>query len=1005
MPPLVKQPVTVNFAQGLETKQDPNQVPIGKFLALQNSIFDEQGALKKRNGFPIITTLPNALQTTLTTLNDNLLATGSNLYAYSQDTSAWINKGTVQPVQLETISLLRNSTSQVSPDTAIGSNGLACTVYVDNAVAYYQISDSQTGQQIVTRTTLPTTATNPRVFALGRYFIITFMATVSAAAHIQYIAIPFTTPASPNAALDISATVLSLTTGYDGFVANNNLYLAWSGSATTIRIAYLSSTLIVSASTSLAAHTSSLMSVTVDTTASTPVIWLSWWQNASGNAYVAAYNQLLSPVLAATLILAGSSITEITSIAANGVVTVFWENDNIYSFSPNAKTDYLTVVTVTQAGVVGTPTDILRSVGLASKPFFGTDGKIYVIATYGEANQPTYFLIDSTGSIYMRLVYSNGGGYASSQVLPSVSTYNSEYYVPYLIKDFLASVNKGTALPSGTPTSAIYTQTGINLAKFSINAVGQYSTEIASALHLTGGQFWEYDGVKPVEHSFQVWPENMAATTATTGGHVDDGTNYYIFTYEWTDNQGMLHRSAPSIPLKVVTTGGNLSTNTIHVPTLRLTDKIAPNPVRIVGYRYSIAQPVYYQFTSLTSPTVNNPAADSVTITDTLSNASILGNTLLYTTGGVVENIAAPASIASTLYKNRVMLVTAEDPNSIWYSKQVIENTPVEFSDLFTIYVAPTIGAQQSTGPSKAIAAMDDKFIIFKSSAIYYITGSGPDITGANNDFSDPVFITSSVGCANPNSIVLTPNGLMFQSNKGIWLLGRDLSTTYIGSPVEIYNDRIVQSAQNIPGTNQIRFVIDGGITLVYDYYYGQWGTFSNINAISSTLYQGYQTYLNAYGQVLQEAPNTYLDGSQPVLLSFTTSWLSLAGLRGYERFYFMFLLGTYFSPFKLNVQMCYDFNPNPQKTITVIPDNYSAPWGGEANWGSGGRWGGPGNVIQERLFPEKQKCQTFQLIVNEIFDPSFGTVAGAGLTLSGMNFIIGVKKAWPTQSAAKSFG
>ena len=74
---------------------------------------------------------------------------------------------------------------------------------------------------------------------------------------------------------------------------------------------------------------------------------------------------------------------------------------------------------------------------------------------------------------------------------------------------------------------------------------------------------------------------------------------------------------------------------------------------------------------------------------------------------------------------------------------------------------------------------MDDKLIIFKKDAIYYITGTGPDNTGANGTFSDATFITSTVGCANPSSIVLMPNGIMFQSDKGIWLLDRQLGTTY----------------------------------------------------------------------------------------------------------------------------------------------------------------------------------------------------------------------------------
>jgi hypothetical protein len=192
---------------------------------------------------------------------------------------------------------------------------------------------------------------------------------------------------------------------------------------------------------------------------------------------------------------------------------------------------------------------------------------------------------------------------------------------------------------------------------------------------------------------------------------------------------------------------------------------------------------------------------------------------------------------------------------------------------------------------------------------------------------------------------------------------------------------------------------------LIYDYYYQQWGTFNNLFAISSTLYQGYQTYLNSDGLIYQESPNTYLDGSTPVLLSFTTSWISLAGLQGYERFYEMYLLGTYYTPFKLNVQFAYDYNPSASQSVIITPDNYSPVWGGNNLWGSGEVWGGPANVLEARVFPQKQKCETFQITITEVYDPSYSVQAGQGLSLSGLNLIVGAKRGYRANKASQSFG
>lgn len=1074
---LQKQSATINFSQGVDTKTDPYQVDFGKFLTLTNMVFDTAKRLTKRSGFAHITTVPNEEQTTLTTLNDNLIATGSNLYAFSADTNQWLNQGLVQPVDLTVQAMVRVSTSQSAPDSATYTNGLTCVVYTDNNIAYYHVVDSNTGQQIVSRTSLGATSRETRVFILGRFFIVVFKQDITATPHLRYIAIPIATPNNPNAVQDISTTIPS-DAGYDCYSANNSLYIAYGDSGNTIKVTQLTSLLVLASPTVISSHDSTLMSVTVDQSSNLPVIWIAFWDDSSEDGYAAAFSSALAPILAPTQIITNTVLNELTSVASNGVLTALYENDNDYA-SPypvaNVKSDYISKVTINQAGSVSGPDIILRSVGLASKAFIAPSGIIYVLATYGEVNQPTYFLIDSNGNIVMRLAYANGGGYETTHVLPNISLVDSTYYVSYLIKTFLATVNKGTDLPVGTPSNAIYTQTGVNLAKFAINTSGQYSSEIANTLHLTGGQLWMYDTVKPVEHNFHVWPENIASQgSSDPAGDIEPQQYYYVFTYEWTDNQGNLHRSAPSIPYTVTITtppatfeantdstsdvlvsvtdmtglqigqtltGPDLAAGTyivaidpdantitinqnaiatqvssvitpaalggldLYVPTLRLTYKVEPNPVRIVGYRWSTAQQVYYQFTSITQPVVNDTSVDYVVITDTNSDAAILGQTLLYTTGGVVENIAAPASLDSALFKNRLFLIDAEDPNLLWYSKQVIEGVPVEMSDLFTLFIAPTSGAQGSTGAMTAITAMDDKLIIFKKDAIYYLTGIGPDNTGANNDFTDPIFITSSVGCANPNSIVLMPNGVMFQSDKGIWLLGRDLSTTYIGAPVEAFNSQTVLAAASIPATNQVRFVLGNSITLVYDYYYQQWGTFTNIRAVTSTLYQSQQTYLNEFGQVFQETPGTYTDGSVPVLMGFTTSWINLAGLQGYERFYFGYLLGTWYSAFKLNVQFAFDYNQSFVQSVIVTPDNFTPPWGNEAVWGAGQPWGGPGNVFSARVFPQIQKCESFQIKVDEIHDATLQPNNSNGVSLSGLSLVVGVKKGYRPQKSSQSFG
>ena len=357
----------------------------------------------------------------------------------------------------------------------------------------------------------------------------------------------------------------------------------------------------------------------------------------------------------------------------------------------------------------------------------------------------------------------------------------------------------------------------------------------------------------------------------------------------------------------------------------------------------------------------------------------------------------APATDLMTLFDTRLWVVDSEDPNLLWLSKQVIEGTPVEMSQDFTVYVAPNTGMTESTGPITALAPMDDKLIIFKKNAICYINGVGPDNLGTTatgcplGNYSQPTFITSVVGCANQNSIVLMQDGLMFESDKGIWLLTRGLGTQYIGAPVENFNSSVVTSANNLPGTNYIVFTLDAGVSLLYDYFYRQWAAFAGVSALSSCIYNGLHTLLTPSNQILQETPGLYLDNANPVLMSFTTGWINLASLQGYERFYEFYLLANYLSPHYLLCQVAYDYNTSALSEVLLRPDNFSPSTPGP--FGNPTPFGAPVSKEQFRVHAKQQLCESFQLTIQEVYDVSMGVNAGAGFTMSGITCEVGVKK------------
>ena len=142
----------------------------------------------------------------------------------------------------------------------------------------------------------------------------------------------------------------------------------------------------------------------------------------------------------------------------------------------------------------------------------------------------------------------------------------------------------------------------------------------------------------------------------------------------------------------------------------------------------------------------------------------------------------------------------------------------------------------------------------------------------------------------------------------------------------------------------------------MYDYYYQQWGTFVNVPAISSTLYEELHTYIDKFGQVFQETPGLYMDGSNPTLMAFTTSWINVAGLQVYQRAYFFYLLGKYISPHFLQVSIAYDYNQSAFQSTTITPNNYSPAYGQPSPYGQQQNYGGPGDKEQWRIFLQKKK-------------------------------------------------
>jgi hypothetical protein len=996
MPLPQKQSLAINFAASIDQQTDPLQLQVTDFASLVNCVYTKNKQLTKRNGFAPLTLLPEDYDAlALSTFKGNLTVLGDSILAYNAASSTWVDRGRYQGCELSVISLSADSYSKQNVDAVTASNGWTLSTFENITDVYvYQVHDSVTSQLLVSPTALPTGALSVKTGTIGNLFFITYMIDNGGTPNLRCIKLPFATLA-PEAPFTISAQVSDEADGYDFVVFENSVYIAWSGSdvGDSVRMLRMTDTLAMTPSSIIGTgQVANLLSICADTTGT----WVSWYQTSDTSVHSTKRALLTNAELVAAAEMDDTNaLTQIGSIsdASDGSMTLLMEVENEYTFDA-IRTDYITSISRSSAGTTGSLSTVVRSVGLASKPFWYEDH--YYFLGIQESNlQSTYFLIDENGDTVCKLSYGNGGTYITGVVLPSVTVQGSVASIATQVKTLI----------SATATDAIgginvYSQYGVNYASFDLAPSKVSSVEMAEVLHLSGGFVWMYDGAQVVEHNFHLFPENLFLT-AGADGSMPEQEYRYVALYEWTDAQGNIHRSAPSLP-STITLGAGEDSVAVEIPTARLTYK---TDARIVVYRWSVAQQTYHQVTSITTPVLNDPTVDSVTFTDGFGDASLAANPILYTTGGVIENIAFPATHSLANFKNRLVALSSENRNNIVASKVNTESTPVQPTDLFTIYVSPASGAASGQGPTTILTVLDDKLIAFKDDSAFYVVGDGPNDLGTGGGFSVPTFIPSTVGCDNQASLALIPQGLMFQSDKGIWLLDRGLNTSFIGSRVLDEGLLPITSANTIPNTNEVRFTRADGTALMYDYYYDRWATFDNLPATASTLYQQLHTYLTPQGQVRQESPGEYLDGTTPVTIKFETAWMNLAGLQALERVYQLFLIGTYASPHTLALQVSYDYEPSPTQSEVITPVPFAGNWGSSPNfWGQGETWGGAGNKEQERVFFARQKVQALKVFVQERFDPSQGTSPGAGLTLSGLNFVVGFKKSSPTLPAKRSF-
>ena len=977
---LQKQKVSLPLAQGLDTKTDDQQKNIGTLDRLENAVFTSLKELKKRNGYSKVQTkLLDGTEITsaksLTKFDDQELCilTDTNFYAYSETVEKWTSKGALYSAFPSSTPVIRNARSQKNID-AISQENLNVFVYEDQNGIFCTIKDNKTANTLLGNFNISASGTLPKVAAINNSIHVIYVVGTD----IRYRKINLIDPTKVEAEQTIASDLNPTEKHYDARGYTDRIAIAYNTTTNISIVGVLSNGALTSTIGLSGENCNGGISLDKD---SFDRVIISYSNNSEVKFAIAPLNLagvLLSPII-------------IESIADVKNLTTIEQTQNnfklFYEIPAASKKDYyIKKVEISFDGTVGTPEEVVRSVGLATKVFKYQD-VVYLTVLHESQFQSTYYIVDENGMILSQISPLNAGAIPTENGLPKVTEQVEGEFL-------IATQVKGRTV---TDEGAFFSLLGVNSTVLDFEIQNPYqNAQLGKNLHIAGGVLKAYDGTVINEHGFLLFPEDLqAGASATTGGQLQDGDYQYAAVYSWTDAYGQIHRSAPSIGLDVTLSGGGpAQTQEIIVPTLRLTEK---EDVVIELYRTEANGTIFYKITEVSNPVLNDKTVNTITIADdSVSDEDLISKEILYTTGGFLDNIPAPSSTLITSFNDRIFLAGLEDKNKIAFSKITESGEPVEFNDsLFK-----TVNSEG--GGISALGVLDDKLIIFKSDSIFYMSGDGPNDLGQQDTYIEPERISSEIGCTQPNSIVLTPAGLMFKSRKGIYLLTPSLGIAYVGAPVEEFNDLQVTSTDVVPEDNQVRFITSDGNCLVFNYFTQQWATFDNHRGLSSVVVNNDFYYLRNDGVIYKEANESFTDNGSSVNMVLESGWLSFASVQGYQRVYKLFLLGKFFSKHKIRIRIAYNFKDAfiHEEVIDTADFIDDKRYGDDSPYGEG-VYGGDSNIHQIRLDLKIQKCQSIKIRIEEIQDQELGE----GLSLSNILFQVGVKKGTNKQDVNQQYG
>lgn len=523
----------------------------------------------------------------------------------------------------------------------------------------------------------------------------------------------------------------------------------------------------------------------------------------------------------------------------------------------------------------------------------------------------------------------------------------------------------------------------------------QYSMAILTAFNpsnatfsvdsFSGGICGRFDGLVAAETGFAAGPQIFADDQK--GGTLAAGTYSYTAIWAYRDKESKVHFSRCAEPITIVSAGGTgLIGLDISVP--GVSSSITQLSIQL--FRTTSGGTQYFRVATavVSTPNTVGPVTESyITFQDQLSDATLQNNALLYrqpgTSGTALDRVSAVSGRHVVRHKDRVFYC---HENTVYYSSFDVDGEAPWFSPGLSFDVV------NGEGPIVGLSSMDGTLVIFKRGSIYLVDGDGPtENGGSGNEFYPPRRLNIDLGCIDARSIVNTPDGIFFRSQRGIELLNRSYKLQWIGQEIQrtVNANPFTGGACYDHGTGRVYMAL--GSTLASDggHDYTQSGCVVVYDALVDAWSKFFYTNTNSYGNAMQdviyanatvsgvtdniflvdhnngvfaESKTSGLDASGsfvPWVLG--TAWIRAASKQDRIRVTDIYFLGNRYSGHNLQCTAYYNWD----KTTPTVIRTFDAT-------GT--------NIIPEQLVfqPNKEAVQSVKFIIQSL-TPTNPTTLGSG--------------------------